>query len=508
MKTNARSIMVISMKTNACVRLGLVAAIAAASLLASAGTASAERRRVGVPKFEGPQEAAIRGRVTKALREQGYEVVRPADIDAAVESSGVSLETDTGFKKLARELSIAAFVTGEISGKKARLAVRSGSDGAVSGEAAFTAPNPKKLAAEVGKGFWRRLGSAVERGKLPAGAKAPPKPSAEPEEKEEVAEGGDDDSGGKAAGEPVASREKESADEEERPARRRARAKAKPKAESENGEAEGEVSATAEEPGEGGGGGELTKIDAAVGMTAFTRSLSYNQDVTNALRAYKLGLGPALAFNATIYPLAFAMRGPAANLGVVIDVEQAFAVTSQIGVVAGTFPNGATFPTTIHEYAGGVRYRIPIGDHQFSASLTGGEHAFAFRSGSGDAVRGNLDIPDTIYRYVRPGIDARITVLPTLAILASTGYRYVFNSGGQIHDTYFPHLTVGAVDGTLGVAYKITPFIEARVLGQIRRYFYSMHSTMADLAANPMAPIAGGAVDQYLSGTGMLAVLY
>src|SRR5688572_31897548 len=39
----------------------------------------------------------------------------------------------------------------------------------------------------------------------------------------------------------------------------------------------------------------------------------------------------------------------------------------------------------------------------FYASLTGGEHAFTFKS-TATGIRANLDIPDTIYRFARPGV--------------------------------------------------------------------------------------------------------
>src|SRR5215471_11316776 len=99
----------------------LIAGVAVTALLATAGTASAERKRVGIPKFEGPQEAAIRGRVAKALRSEGFEPVSAKAVDGAVQDTGASLESESGFKKVARELSCIAFITGEISGKKARL---------------------------------------------------------------------------------------------------------------------------------------------------------------------------------------------------------------------------------------------------------------------------------------------------------------------------------------------------------------------------------------------------
>jgi hypothetical protein len=210
--------------------------------------------------------------------------------------------------------------------------------------------------------------------------------------------------------------------------------------------------------------------------------------------------------------MAAGTRGALANLGVEANLEQAFGITSQIGMTS-TFPTGATFPTTIHEYAGGARYRFLLGGTQLFGTLTGGEHAFAFHSPSANVNRSNLDIPDTIYRFIRPGVAARIEVIPSLAISLAAGYRYVFNGAGQIRDgaipnANFPHLTVGGVDASVGIAYKLTPYVEARFSADIRRYFYSMHSTMNDLTAASMPGIAGGAVDQYVSATGLLAFLY
>ena len=82
-----------------------------------------------------------------------------------------------------------------------------------------------------------------------------------------------------------------------------------------------------------------------------------------------------------------------------------FFISSTLPASTG-FPNGAKFSTAVHEYAGGLRYRMPFGaGNYFFGSLTGGEHAFTFHSTSTDPTmqRGNLDIPDTIYRFLRPG---------------------------------------------------------------------------------------------------------
>jgi hypothetical protein len=130
--------------------------------------------------------------------------------------------------------------------------------------------------------------------------------------------------------------------------------------------------------------------------------------------------------------------------------------------------------------------------------VTGGEHAFWFVSGGG-ADRSQLEIPNIAYQFVRGGLDFRVAVTPELSLGAGAGYRHVLNQGGPINKT-FPHLTVAGVDASVRAAYAFTGSIEARVQGDVRRYFYDMHSIRGD------AMIAGGAVDQYLSVAFLLAV--
>jgi hypothetical protein len=483
--------------------VGLSVALTLALALALPGAAAAAAKRVGVPKFEGPQEALVRKKVMQILKSQGYDLVKSREIEA----SGVSLDSNDGYKALAKELALSAIVTGELSAKKARISVRDGSDGSVSGEGSFSGANPRKVAAEVGKSFWRRLGSAVERGKVPSGAKKPQASTVaeSADDKEDSADtgggsGGDDEAEDKdkakakdkdkdsdsktvAKSESDDSSSKSSDEESEKPRKRRK--KAAPEA-------------VAEAPASSGGS-ERPWLDAAVGGRGFTRDFVYNQDINKVLRQYKLGMGPAAAADISFYPFGMGDNGPMSNLGVQLGVEQAFGITSRVGM-STAFPDGATFPTVIHDYSGAVKYRIPFDVHEVGVSLGGGEHAFAFRS-NGSADRSLLDLPDTIYRYVRLGLSGRFGLPGGFAVLAGGGYRYIFNKGGQIHDQFFPHLSVAGVDANLAVAYKVTPMIEARLGGDVRRYFYDMKSQAGDTL------LAGGAVDQYISVTAMLAFM-
>jgi hypothetical protein len=276
-------------------------------------------------------------------------------------------------------------------------------------------------------------------------------------------------------------------DEEQARPRRRARIKLE-------GEANEDIAATAA-PAEASAGDRW--LELALGGRGFTRDLRYNDQVTPGLREYQLPFGPAAAVDLAFYPLALLMQGPGANIGIVGQFEQLLGTASTLNADS-QFPSGATFPTSMHELSGGLRYRVPVAPWQIGIEVTGGEHAFWFTSGGG-ADRNQLSIPNTIYRFARAGLDARFAVTPDFSLSVGAGYRYVINHAGPI-SADFPHLTVAGVDAEVGAAYAITRSIELRLQGGVRRYFYDMHSVRGD------QQIAGGAVDQYLSGAAMLAV--
>jgi hypothetical protein len=487
-------------------RARIVLLLLAALVLGWAGSAAAEKKRVGVPKFDGPQEAVIRKTVMQVLKGQSYEVVGSREIDAAARSAGVQLDSNDGFKTVAKEMSIGAFVTGEVGKKKARLTIRNGLDGSVSGEGSFAGANPGKVAGDVRENFLRRLGSAVERGKLPSGSKKPKAPVAEADEGDEAPAASDDQPASSARKSPPAANV------------------AKKETESDSGDksapppAEEAVAKKAEptgEDGEGPRGTPIRALDLAVGFRGFTRSLTYNQDLYRGsslgLRGYNLTLGPAFVASVTAYPGAFFSDGVAALIGLQLDLEQAIGVASN-APPGGAFPNGATFPTIIHDYSGALRGRWAFqGGHEVALLVGGGEHAFSFRS-SGGADRGQLDLPDTIYQYLRVGAEARLELPSNFTATIGAGFRDVLNQGGnkagvrQIASPgYFPYLQVAGIDAGLTVGYHITPSIEARAGLDLRRYFFAMNAIPADYGVNK---IAGGAVDQYISGTLMIAYIF
>ena len=143
--------------------------------------------------------------------------------------------------------------------------------------------------------------------------------------------------------------------------------------------------------------------------------------------------------------------------------------------MSSTLPSGEKFGTSIHEYSGGARYRMPFGGgNDFYGSLTGGEHAFTFKS-TATGMRANLDIPDTIYRFVRLGVGVHLELPADLTFHVAAGYRQILNGGGQFKDVFFPYSAVAGVDASAYVGYHIMPNVEGRLVFDFRRYFSSMN---------------------------------
>ncbi len=474
--------------------------------------AEAAPKRVGVPKFDGTQEALVRKKVMQILKSHGYDLAKSREMEIGLANTGALLDNDEGFQKVAKELALSAIVTGEIGKKRAKISVHDGKDGALLGDASFAGANPRKIMAEVGRDFWKKLGGEIERGKTPSGAKKPQKVAAaeSPEDDETTP---DTASGGEGAAEPAPEPRKSKAEavaaaegggegEEAAPKKKKKKKK--------KTRMEGEGDVVQEE------GPEVIPptFDVTFGPGFINRSLAYNDDRSNpGLRPYTLGAGPAVAFSLIWYPLGPFTDGELKNVGIEGHIEQAFLVSSSLppdsmGVVQ-------KFGTSIHEFSGGVRYRMTFGDgHFLFGSLTGGEHAFTFKS-TATGERSTLDIPDTIYRFLRPGVGIHFQLPMQLSFQASAGFRYVFNGGGQFKDVFFPYSTVNGVDAEVYVGYHITPQMELRVVGSFRRYFSSMNCAATvngavvnrcDRSAAGLPNFtAGGAVDQYFSGAAVLA---
>ena len=78
------------------------------------------------------------------------------------------------------------------------------------------------------------------------------------------------------------------------------------------------------------------------------------------------------------------------------------------------------------------------------------------------------------------------------------------NGGGQFKDVFFPYSSVAGVDASAYVGYRLAPNMEARLVFDWRRYFSSMNCNTTNMNCEDRFT-AGGAVDQYISGSALIA---
>jgi hypothetical protein len=107
--------------------------------------------------------------------------------------------------------------------------------------------------------------------------------------------------------------------------------------------------------------------------------------------------------------------------------------------------------------------------------------------------------PDVSYRYITPDIRLRLGLAQRWRVYGRAAYLFIHDSGEIASENYFPRQSVGAAEGELAVGLLLAPAWELRLGADYRRYFF-------DLKPEPGAQlVAGGARDEYLTGTVTLA---
>jgi hypothetical protein len=462
------------------VRIALSLSLAALALAGGTQLAQAAPKRLGVLTFRGPGEGATRNVVTKVGKANGYQIIGGQQIAKIASKLKVSLDTNDSFQSVAKELGIAAFVTGEVSKKKATLTVRDGSDGSVTAEASWKGPNPRKLSATVGKTFWKRLGSAIDRGKSPSGAK-----QAVVAQEEAAPETGADDPGDDEAKDTASPKKAAVSDDSEKSSNRESSKKSSKKTESSDSGSETVVSAKSEPEETGGPRPEAVMIFG--GPRILSRSLTYNQDRSGDSK-YNLAAAPELALDAEIYPAAFSMGGFISNIGLVANLGYL------LPVVTSPAPTGTgSYKTYGLAWSVGAKVRLPYG--LFGTVAYGDQVYQLVKPANGDGIF----VPKTDYRYIRLGTGIRTHVTPEIAVMGNLAYLACLSLGGIGTTPYFPKATGAGVEVGVGVGYRISSLLEIQAGGEMRRFGLAMN-TPYPLPQTPKQNIAGGAVDQYLMG--------
>jgi hypothetical protein len=224
-----------------------------------------------------------------------------------------------------------------------------------------------------------------------------------------------------------------------------------------------------------------TPLKLSGGGGVVSRHFDYTDDLFSALRNYELDAAPLFFLRAEWYPLAHDGDGDLANFGVTAGYEHVFPPTSLTR-------NGRRFDTRSNGWFAGLRGRVPLDAHELG--FVGGYGRQEFEVEGDDAAP---LVPDVTYEYLRISAEAELR-FSEFVLGLEIGKRFVLATGELETEAWFPHVTPDAVDLRAYVGHALASELDLVAGVQLTRYFFSMNPQPDD------ARVAGGAVDQYLSG--------
>ena len=247
------------------------------------------------------------------------------------------------------------------------------------------------------------------------------------------------------------------------------------------------------------------------GVDSGGRQFHYNQRITNAtLRPFDLPQGPLLpvtpgaAVGGELYPLAGTSWTFARDVGVVSRFGYNLA-KARLGT--------AELATRWYSWDLALRGRVHLGPRGSSPCLGleagWGGLAFTFRDPAGTTPVADM-LPGVDYRFLRFGADGRWP-MGKLALIGGAGYRHLLTrrgasgtavpAAGSVGD-HFPRADIQGLDARAGAAWKLSPWLEARlVLSYVR--FWATFNPRAGAAY-----IAGGGLDQMINADLGVAVWF
>jgi hypothetical protein len=429
----------------------LVAAVALpqAAQAADSKADSSEKANVAVGGFDGPKADEVRAAFIDALKADGnYEVTDAEDVKPTAKAKEIA--------DAAKGLGVKFVITGKVSkGFGLKLKV--------------LGANGKQIdAADIKGGALPKLKSNIEKTGVASVAEALGKTKPKVEEKAED----------KPAEDKPADGEEKKDDDEDKPAE--------------------------DKPADSEGGGKgLSPFDVTAGLRPMHRTFAFHQTIADVrpgqgylqLLKYELPLGPALFIDLNWFPASHFMTGPAEWIGLTGGFEKGFATQSvfQEGTAAQQ-----TLKTNEQAFFVGARFRLPIAEHMLGLTGTYGQHTFELLGDENGPL-----IPDVKYSYVKVGVDGMFRFGDFLAG-ARIGKRFVTNTGA-LQKVWFPTVKTQSLEAGVTVGYRLVSMLDLVAGFDWLRYGFDFNPNPvrhADPlpAKDTTSYVAGGAVDEYLSG--------
>jgi len=406
---------------------------------------------VGVLPFTGPGASKVRSAVVATLRQHDATVVADDALRAAAGQLGADLSDPSSRSDVSRMHRVDAWIDGKVERERGQqvitLTITNGADGETLDTSSLGARNVNVLTRLVRKEGWGLIEPSLQRAHRAEAAAA--EPEAAQVEEEPVAEP-----------EPEARKESEPSDDD---------------ADDRDDEAEADD------------GERPSPLRLELGVAGFSRVLEYRENI-DGLPRYKVALPPALRGLVIWYPAAHFSSGVAAHIGLRLQGQYAFGVSSKV-----ENGDGPEFSTSSHLLEVGLRARIPLDPFEIGASFSYGLHGYAVEAATQNGVTIEPGVPSIGYSYLHVGAEVRMqlgevgiafggAVLPLLGV-------------GDLED-WFPHASGLGLEGSAEVGYALASSFDLFALFSARRYAVTFDPRVADVAAG--RALAGGAVDSYL----------
>ncbi len=523
------------------------------------GRADADRKRVVVLDFEGPNAEKFHADVVKLIK-KSHTVVKAAKWNKAAEELDAAKVTEKNVKKVAKKLKIDGVITGKIDKRRdeyiIKLKLRAGTTGELMGNSVSTKADGPRLEGQAQRDIKDELVAVIDELESNRDGGGDEGDEDSPKKKKDKGEEATDDEPKKSGfsrkgddDEDKPKKKKKSDDEEQKPDDETAEAlstkkddqgeedkpkkkRAKSSDEDEDGPRKRKASSdedesieeSAEEPESGDKALYLSPgrraIDAVVGLSFTARNLkfTYANDLGDPPPGYKQGLpvGGAL-LDVTFYPMSLNHKKPptiVSGIGINVLYDQVLKINSQKRYSdAMNNPQIANLDTKESRWTIAGVFRYPIGKGA-KAPVVGGTLAYSRQKFTVAQTLPNnepTDIPNVEYSMFSPGVFVRFPVIAKLTANLDAAFHAITDTGAIQTRPQYGAATVSGYSIVIGADYAITPNIFARAGIRYQKIGFTFKgdpmSQTNTRDTDPEQDVTG-ASDSYFGGVATVGYVY
>jgi hypothetical protein len=219
---------------------------------------------------------------------------------------------------------------------------------------------------------------------------------------------------------------------------------------------------------------------------------------------------PGARVEGELFPLAFMNpKSFISGLGLAGEYDRTLSLTLRT-----TAEPGIPVPTKQYHWSVGARVRIPFGKTATSPSVTLGAD-YGKRAFSPDrtqlAMSSSLDVPNTTYTSIQPGLAFRIPFIPQLAFGGWAKAHLIQDAGPIQKLDQYGRASVFGITAQAGFDVVLGNRFAIRLVGEFAQFGFNFVGNgfrTTSLDGDPESKDIGGALDRSFGGAATLAVLY